>query len=106
MQTDGGPVHFSAELWASESDVAWCFVTVPVELSDTIEFIVAGRGSRRGFGSVKVEVTVGSTSWRTSLFPDKGRGAFVLPMKRAVRDAEALRVGEDVAVALRLVETA
>lgn len=106
MQPEGAPVPFSAELWAAESDAAWCFVTVPDDLSDTIEFIVAGREPRRGFGAVKVEVTVGGTTWQTSLFPDKGRGAFVLPMKRAVRDAEGLRVGEDVEVALRLVETA
>lgn len=104
VQPDGGPVPFAAELWSSETDAAWCFVTVPVDLSDTIEFIVAGREPRRGFGSVRVEVTTGATTWRTSLFPDKGRGAYVLPVKRAVRDAEGLHVGEVVEVAVRLVD--
>lgn len=94
--------EFTAPLWEWDGDAAWHFVTLPEELSDEIEHRTLGR--TRGFGSVKVEVTVGGTTWSTSLFPDTTRGAYVLPVKKAVRTAESLRVGDDVTVRLRLVE--
>lgn len=103
------PIHdiddgaaFEATLWLWEGDAPWHFVTVPEQLSDAIEWHAAANGQERGFGSVRVEVTVGATTWRTSLFPDKGRGAYVLPVKRAVRAAEGLEAGSDVRVELRL----
>jgi hypothetical protein len=91
---------FTGELWRWPSQDAWRFVTVPTELSEAIRL---GAGPPRGFGSVRVEVIVGGTCWRTSVFPDAGRGAYVLPMKRAVREAEDLEDGDLVTVTLRLV---
>lgn len=96
-------VTFVAPLWLWEGNAAWHFVTVPPELSDAIEFRTAARDQQRGFGSVRVEVTVGATTWRTSLFPDTTRGAYVLPVKREVRDREDLEVDRDVTVGLALV---
>lgn len=58
-------------------------------------------GKRRGFGSVKVTVTLGSSIWQTSLFPNKD-GSWFLPIKKPVRVAESLVEGEEVAVKLEL----
>ena len=94
--------EFVAELWVSASSPdgsAWVFVTVP---EDETEEIRLRSGPPRGFGSVRVEVTIGSATWRTSAFPDKVRG-FVLPVKRAVRRAESLEVGDSARVRLSLV---
>jgi len=91
---------FSAPLWC-ESGGTWRFVTVPDDLSDVIRF---ESGPPSGFGAVPVEVTVGGTTWRTSLFPSAGRGAYVLPVKAAVRRAEGLDDGEPVQVSVRLIE--
>ncbi|MGB7880788.1 MAG: DUF1905 domain-containing protein, partial [Ilumatobacteraceae bacterium] len=60
--------------------------------------------TRRGFGSVRVEVTVGSTTWRTSIFPDTKSESFVLPVKQAVRLAEGLGDGSPVVVILAIVD--
>lgn len=60
-----------------------------------------GAGPPRGFGSVRVEATVGGTTWRTSVFPDSRGGSYVLPVKRAVREAEDLDDGDQVTVTLR-----
>ncbi|MEX2626102.1 MAG: DUF1905 domain-containing protein [Ilumatobacteraceae bacterium] len=60
--------------------------------------------SRTAFGSVRVEASVGETTWRTSLFPDSKRATYVLPMKRAVRVAESLEVGSRVEVRLRVLD--
>lgn len=95
--------RFEAELWLHAGEAAWHFVTVPDDVSDDIE--AQSEGSARGFGSVRVEVTVGRTTWSTSVFPDSKRGAYVLPVKKSVRTAEGLADGDPVVVELRLVES-
>lgn len=92
---------FTAEVWQWR-DQSWWFVTVPPEVSDEVDEAVGD--ATGGFGSVRVEVTVGGTVWRTSLFPSKEEGAFVLPVKKAVRTAEGLADGGAAEVAIRLVE--
>lgn len=95
-------VDFEAPLWEwSARSASWTFVSVPESESD--EILDRAAGFTRGFGSVRVEVTVGTTVWRTSVFPDSQHGSYVLPVKRAVREAEGLRVGAPVLVSLRLV---
>ena len=44
----------------------------------------------RGFGSIPVHVTVGKTSWETSIFPDKKSATYVLPLKAAIRKKEGI----------------
>ena len=96
--------EFDAPLWrweARANDV-WTFVSLPEALSD--ELLELGEPYARGFGSLRVEVAVGATVWRTSVFPDAGRRAYVLPVKRAVREAEGLTLGAPAHVRLRLVD--
>src|SRR4051794_8374617 len=91
-------VVFEAELWiwAARPAESWTFVSLPAETSEEIRELTGGR--RRGFGSVRVRATVGTSTWKTSIFPDKARGAYVLPVKRAIRAAQALEVGSVAAV--------
>lgn len=105
MATDAAGYSFSAELWRWDGDAAWHFVSVPEPVADAIADLADGGAMpRRGFGSVRVEVTVGGSRWRTSLFPDKGRGTYLLPVKAAVRRAERLDAGDAVEVALELLD--
>ena len=97
-----GTFDFSAPLWRYPSADGWHFVSVPPEISAHISDITVG--IRRGFGSVRVAVTVGGTSWRTSIFPDSKTGTYLLPMKKAVRAAEHLNVGGDVWAKLEIVD--
>lgn len=94
---------FEADLWLADVESTWVFLTVPADVSDEIEATVETKG---GFGSVKVDVSIGETEWSTSLFPDKKRAAYVLPIKRAVRNAESVRVGDTVAVTFAVVDGA
>ena len=91
---------FEAALWEYQGEAPWVFVTLPVALADEIDEMVQ---EKRGFGSVKVEVEMGTTSWSTSIFPDKAAGSFVLPIKRAVRDAEGVAPGDQVEIGLTIV---
>lgn len=90
--------EFTAELWRWPTG-NWFFVTLPFDVADEIDDHAPA--ARAGFGSVPVEVTVGESTWETSVFPDKRRESFVLPMKAAIRRAEAIDEGDDVVITLR-----
>lgn len=90
---------FAAELFRWDAEGAsWRFVRLPVDLAEDIRIVA----ETRGFGSVKVDVRVGDTTWSTSIFPEKASGSFVLPVKKQVRDAEGLDDGDTVTVELAL----
>lgn len=96
--------RFTADLWLWDARKAdtWTFVTLPPDVSAAVEDEADGLGPRAGFGSVRVEVRIGPSTWRTSLFPDKASGCFVLPVKGAVRRANGVEEGDPVEVELRL----
>lgn len=90
-------MRFTGDLFVWDN-ASWYFVRVPVEAADEVKDLTTGPPT--GFGSVRVEVTIGSTTWRTSVFPESATGTFVLPVKKAVRTAEDLEDGDTVEVAL------
>lgn len=93
------PYAFIGELWiwdTRESD-SWTFVTLSREHSDELR---DRAGPRTGFGSIRVEVTLGASTWRTSLFPDKESGGYILPIKAAVRKAENIAAGDKAKISL------
>lgn len=92
---------FSAQLWEWEGKAAWCFVTLPLDVSAEIREVPR---MPRGFGSVRVSVTVGASTWQTSIFPDTKVKAFILPVKKAIRVAEGIELHDRVEVALELLE--
>ena len=95
--------EFDAELWQWQARTSsWTFVSVPQDMADDI--LDRAGPVARGFGSLRVEVSIGASTWRTSVFPDSGRGTYVLPVKRAVRTAEGLAVGSSASVHLRLLD--
>lgn len=58
--------------------------------------------NRRGFGSVRVECSIGDVTWRTSVFPQKSGGYF-LPVKIDVCRGAGLTAGDEVTVELDLI---
>ena len=89
---------FTAALWVHDGPAGWHFLTLPPEVADEVREL--GAAARAGFGSVRVGVTVGSTSWRTSVFPDARSGSYLLPVEKSVRAAERLAAGDRVRVEL------
>ena len=92
--------RFTPELWRHDGPAAWYFVTLPFDVADEIE----ETSEHRGFGSVRVEVTIGATTWRTSVFPDTARRSYLLPVKRQVREAESLHEGGPVELTVEVVD--
>lgn len=94
----GHTLRFRSRVWEHEGPGGWHFVSLPTDACDEVDDMVQGRGG--GFGSVRVEATIGATSWTTSLFPDTRRGTYLLPVKKSVRTAENLSDGSSTHVAL------
>ena len=82
-------IEFDAEVfrWDARVDTAWFFAAVPPELSEDVRELPR---PARGFGAVRVRARIGGSEWTTSMFPSTQRGGYILPLKKAVRDAEGL----------------
>jgi hypothetical protein len=88
--------------WHEDRPDSWVFVALPPEVSRQVDDSLTP--PPRGFGSVRVEVSVGSSTWRTSLFPSKPLDSYVLPVKKAVRRAEQLDVDDVAAFTIRVLD--
>lgn len=89
------------KVWLYPSEVAnWHFVTLTKKVGQGIKEQF-GKNAR-GFGSLPVEVTVGATTWKTSIFPDKYSGSYILPLKAKVRKLEDIEAGEKVTFSISL----
>ncbi len=87
-------------LWQS-SATAWHFITLPQDKSEEIKFFNENLHEKtRGWGAVRVLVTIGNTSWQTSIFPATKYNAYILPIKAEVRKKEKIAVGDSVTVKL------
>ena len=93
---------FTATLWQTESTAPWVFVSLPQDLSDEIR--AQPRPPRPGFGSIRVDVTIAGVTWQTSIFPEKNDGPYVLPVKKAVRAAAHVEIGDELVVTLETLE--
>ena len=91
-----------AKLWRYPGDkVSWHFITLPKKVADEIRVVDAGP-VRRGFGSLRVQATIGGSTWTTSIFPVAMHQSYVLPVKAQVRKAEGLKVGAMVSLQLEV----
>jgi hypothetical protein len=91
---------FSTELWHYPGEAGWHFLTLPADVAGDLREESAA--VRKGFGSVKVTAEIAGYTWQTSVFPDSKSGSYLLPVKKAVRDAVRISAGDDVAVQLEI----
>ena len=104
----GGTWDATGPLWrwqskakdGTPSPVSWFFITIDGPVAEAIR--AASPGRTAAWGSVYVSVTIGTTTWRTSLFPSKDVGGYLLPVKAAVRKAECLAEGDVVQARLTI----
>jgi hypothetical protein len=83
------------KIWTNEEGSSH-FVNVPAEVTGEIK--AHSLGNPRGFGSVKVGVTVQDIRWRTSIFPSKSSGGYFLPIKIDVIRKAGIAAGDELAV--------
>ena len=89
-----------AKVWLYPGMTGWHFVSLPKKQSDAIKKTFSK--AARGWGSVPVLVTIGGTSWKTSIFPDKKRGAYLLPLKKDVRTKENITEGDTITFLIKI----
>jgi len=99
MMEDGsfivtGPVM----AWRPADSAGWHFLSVEGSVAAEIKYAALGRAS--SFGSIRVAVTIGDTQWKTSLFPHKQTGGYLLPIKAEVRRREGIASDSEVTARL------
>lgn len=96
--------EFIGECWLWQAEkAAWHFISLPKDKSEEIKFFNENLShKKRGWGAVRVEATIGNTTWKTSIFPQVKQGTYILPIKAEVRKKENILVGNEVAVILKI----
>ena len=85
----------TANVWLYPGESAqWHFVTIPKKETGLINAQYSSL--KRGWGSLPVQVTIGSTTWNTSIFPDKKSGTYILPLKALVRRKEGIEASDKI----------
>ncbi|PZU50628.1 MAG: DUF1905 domain-containing protein [Sphingomonas sp.] len=94
---------FEAELWewTGQAPARWFFVTLPPEPAEAVG-LHAFLLPKRGWRSVRVRAQSGSVIWDTSLFPDKARDSWLLPVKAEVRRKLGVGAGDSIELVLTL----
>ena len=91
-------IEFNGKIWFWRGPAPWFFVTVPEDESQDLKAISGF--VTYGWGVIPVLVRIGSTEWKTSLFPKDG--CYLVPIKASVRKAEILAEGDAVTVQLEI----
>ncbi|PIR39314.1 MAG: hypothetical protein COV35_02005 [Alphaproteobacteria bacterium CG11_big_fil_rev_8_21_14_0_20_39_49] len=98
----GQTYNFKSRLWLYKGvKSSWHFFTVPEEQSAEIKFL--SDGLTAGWGSIPVKVTIGNTTWKTSIFPDKKSGTYLLPVKAEIRKKEDLKVDDEININMKVI---
>lgn len=92
--------RFKSNVWLYPGMAGWHFVTVPNDVSEDITHSFSDR--KRGWGSLRVIVSTGNTSWKTSIFPDKKIGSYLLPLKAEIRKKEKIRANGTIQLLLEI----
>lgn len=79
---------------------AWHFLYVDRKQSDVIKKKHSVK--KAGFGSIRVTTRIGKSKWKTSIFPDKQSGSYLLPLKKEIRRAEGIEAGDVVRFSLEI----
>lgn len=91
---------FRAKIWLYAGPAPWHFITLPTEIAAEIRELF--EEVKRGWGSLPVEVTMGKTTWKTSIFPDKKSKSYLLPVKAEMRKKEKVGAGDEVNLELKV----
>lgn len=95
--------RLKGKVWLYDGAGGWHFVTLPKGPAQELR---GAFDTGRGWGAIPVRVTLGATTWTTSIFPEKESGSYVLPLKADVRKAEGIKAGATVEFVLQAGPTA
>jgi hypothetical protein len=100
MKGDIFEVTATAFAWRPSDASGWHFLPVDPPVATEIRY--AALGLANSFGAVHVTATIGATRWKTSLFPHKETGGYLLPLKADIRRLENIVPGTEVSAELEV----
>jgi hypothetical protein len=86
---------FSAKVWKWPGNTPWYFVYVPRKHFTPIR-------DQYGKGLLRATITIGTTSWQTSLLPYLQDQTFLIALKKSVRTTEDAWEGDTVTVQVEI----
>lgn len=92
MTNEGVKFEFKAKPWQDDAPGAWCFVTLPEPLS--LKIREAFKPEEEGWGRLKATAEIGNSNWKTAIWYDTGKKAYLLPLKAVIRKKENITNGE------------
>jgi len=96
-----GVYTMQSEVWLYPGETAaWHFVSLPKK--EAQEISRTHPRVRTGFGALPIRVTIGQTTWKTSIFPDKRSDTYLLPLKAEIRRKEHIIKGEKVRFSIEI----
>ncbi|MFN8370899.1 MAG: DUF1905 domain-containing protein [Bacteriovoracaceae bacterium] len=76
------------KVWKYQGTAGWFFASVPKKTTADLKKLL--KGSAKPWGSYKVKVKIGNTTWSTSLFSDTKSKSLLLPIKKEIRKKEGI----------------
>ncbi|RKE83995.1 DUF1905 domain-containing protein [Rhizobium sp. AG855] len=98
MSEPGHEIRFEAEVIRFNGPGGWHGVFLPVDAASEVRFF----GRATALGAIAVRARIGASDVKTSLFPDKRRDSYLLPLKASLRHSENIGEGDLIKVTLHL----
>ena len=89
-------LRFTNELIEWRGPAPFYFIQTPPDVTAEIKVIAAAK--TYGWGVLHTYVTINTTQWKTALIPKDG--AYLVPIKNAIRLPEKLELGQRIDVTL------
>lgn len=91
--------QIKSQLFKWQGEAAWFFIRIGEKISENIKDNFGMFA--KGWGSLPVNVTLGKSNWKTSIFPDKK--TYLLPIKAQIRKAEKINDGDLVNLEIEII---
>jgi hypothetical protein len=84
--------EFSTKIWQHSASGGWCFVSLPVELSNEIRENL--KWQEEGWGRLKAITKIGNSEWTTAIWFDTKHRTYLLPIKADIRRKEKIELNQ------------
>lgn len=92
--------NFSTTVWTYfNGKSTYYLASLPPKIGKAIRDLREGM-PRRGWGSIAVGITIGGTSWNSSIFPESGNKSYLFLINAKVRKAE--NIGDQSRIKVRI----
>src|SRR5687768_316807 len=79
----------------------WYFVETSDDLTKKLRNLSVFEVNKVGFGYIKVQAIIGTTSWNTTLFPQKNE-PYLISIKESIRKKEEIEEGDTIRIECKL----